>query len=215
MVADGENATGVKLFQTGQHEAAMHHFQKALAQDPTSADAYYNLGATVHQAGKQGNDSEQFERAEALYNQCLDHHSDHSECYRGLAVLLVETGRSDRAFTLLKNWVIRRPESSNARIELARLYDEFGDKDSARRQLEYALLITPRNERLLTAMGHIRESSGDYDQAIMNYQRALAINPHQSQLIQHVASLRGRINTSSPLGQGGTRMVQESWSPRY
>ncbi len=215
VVADGENATGVKLFQAAQYEAAMQHFQKALARDPRNADAYYNMASTTHQLGKLRKNNELLQQAETLYNQCLDHNPEHPECHRGLAVLLVETGRSDKAFTLLKNWVIRSPESEDARIELARLYDEFGDRPSAQRQLEYALTINPKSARLLTALGYLREESGDLAQALINYRRALEINPQQPQVAARVATLQSRLGSSAPLSAGGTKTAAESWTPKF
>ena len=215
LVADGENATGVKLYQSGQYDAALQHFQKALARDPRNADAYYNMASTMHQLGKLRNNREMLQKAETLYNQCLDQYPDHPECHRGLAVLLVETGRSDKAFTLLKNWVIRSPESEDARIELARLYDEFGDRPSAQRQLEYALSINPASPRLLTALGHLREESGDLAQALVDYQRALSINPHQPTVAARVATLQSRLGQAAPLSAGGTRTAAESWTPKF
>ncbi len=154
-------------------------------------------------------------QAETLYNQCLDQDANHPECHRGLAVLLVETGRSDRAFTLLKNWVIRAPESEDARIELARLYDEFDDRSSAQRQLEYALTINPRSPRLLIALGHLREESGDYAQALVDYRRALEVNPRMPQVSGRVAALQSRLGAAAPLDAGGTRTAQEQWAPKY
>ena len=214
-VADGQNATGVKLFQQGQYQVAMQHFQAALARDPKNADAYYNLASSLHKLGKARGDRAMLQQAETLYNQCLDHQPDHVECHRALAVLLVETGRSDKAFTLLKNWGIRKPDLADPRIELARLYDEFGDKDSARRQLEYAVALDPKNPRLLVALGHLREESGDYRQALLNYQRALQLNPHQPALAQRIASLRGTLGIQGPLVPGN-RMARPTWSPpRY
>ena len=57
-------------------------------------------------------------QAEALYNQCLDHSPNHVECHRGLAVLLIDTGRPDRAFALMKNWRIRTLTSQNQGLSL-------------------------------------------------------------------------------------------------
>ena len=189
LAADGKNLQGVRLAQQGQYDAAMQHFQKAVATDPTNADGYYNMAATEHRVGIARNDPAMLNQAEVLYNQCLDRSPDHADCHRGLAVLLTETGRSDRAFNLLKNWAARSPQHPEARIELARLYEEFGNQETAKLQLTEALQIDQNNARAWNALARLREQSGDYVQALANYQRSLAVNRFQPEVAERVAAL--------------------------
>ena len=97
MAADGQNQQGVRLFQQGQFQPAMQKFQQALATDPMNADAYYNLAASMHNIGSAKKDQTMLVEAEKLYNQCLDLNENHVDSHRGLAVLLKETDRPDRA----------------------------------------------------------------------------------------------------------------------
>ena len=64
--------------------------------------------------GLQRGDQNLIDQSEALYNQCLDHDPNHVECHRGLAVLLVDTNRADRAFALMKSWASQNPTYSEA-----------------------------------------------------------------------------------------------------
>lgn len=192
--ASGQNATGARLYEQGQYSAALQQFQKVIVTDPTNADGYYNLAATNHRLGNQRHDPQQLERAEALYNQCLDYDPHHVECHRGLAVLLVDTGRPDRAFALMKNWAAQNPTFAEPRIELGRLYEEAGDPDTAMRYLEDAVQKDPNSSRAWLALGRLREQSGDLNQAIQNYQRSLAINTVQPQVAERVAMLNRQIN---------------------
>lgn len=207
MAADGQNLQGVRLYQQGQYDAAMHTFQKAVASDPNNADAYYNMAATVHRMGVARNDSELLGQAETLYNRSLDLDPNNTECYRGLAVLLSETGRSDRAFTLLNNWTMRDPKNSDARIELARLHEEFGDVDKAKAQLAEALQVDQYSARAWNALGRLREQSGDYVQALANYQQSYSLNRFQPQVAERIASLNRSIAHNSTPQAPGTRTV--------
>lgn len=193
VASDGQNLQGVRLYQQGQYDAAMQEFQKALANHPDSADAYYNMAATLHKKGIATNDKNALTQAETYYNKCLDLNEDHTECYRGLAVLLTETGRSDRAFNLMKNWAVRKPQSADARIELARLYEEFGDSETAQLNLTEALQIDPHDARAWNALGKLREQAGDQAQALANYQHSLQINNLQPQIAERVAVLNQSI----------------------
>lgn len=207
MVADGQNIEGVRLQQQGQHQAALQQFQQAITSQPTNADAYYNMAATYHRLGIQQKDAKQLEQAETLYNQCLDLNEDHVECRRGLAVLLTETDRSDRAFNLLKNWANSSPQLADARVELARLYEESGDYETAKLHLNKAILLDQHNARAWAALGNIREQLGDTQQALANYQRSYNLNSFQPGVAQRIASLSGTPAGGGFSSGGDTRIV--------
>jgi Tfp pilus assembly protein PilF len=213
----GHNIQGVKLYQQGQHHAALQKFQQAITTNPNNADGYYNLAATYHQLGKMNNDQSLLVQAENLYNQGLQYDPNHPETYRGLSVLLVETKRPESAFRLLEGWTTRQPQVANAKVELARLHEEFGDKEAAKRQLEAALAKDTTSARAWAALARLREEAGDHGQALANYQRALQLNPSQPQISQRIATLQSSLGTSAPVAPiNSTRMAKQpkKQSPR-
>lgn len=218
MTSQAINAEGVRLYQNGSYQQAAAQFERAIACNPRSATAYYNLASALHKNGKLYNRQQDLEQAEQLYNQCLDYDPNHTECYRGLAVLLTETERQDAAFRLLEGWAARSPHLADPRIELARLLEESNNLPQASAQLEEAVAIEPHNSRALTALGRIREASGDTTQALANYQRSLAINRFQPAVEARVASLQAAQAASAPMvaPPDATRTVQD-WqsSVRY
>lgn len=213
--ASGQNATGARLYEQGQYTAALQKFQKVIVTDPSNADGYYNLAATKHQLGKQRRDPQELERAEGLYNQCLDYDPHHVECHRGLAVLLIDTGRPDRAFALMKNWAAQNPALAEPRIELARLYEEANDPETALRYLEDAVQKDPNSPRAWLALGRLREQSGDLNQAVQNYQRSLAINGVQPQVTDRISMLNRQINSSYDASAYGAAQTQIANQPNY
>jgi len=222
----GINAEGVRLFQQSRYDEALQKFQKAIYVNPKDADGYYNLAATYHRLGVLNQRPSDLKQAEHYYHMCLDQNPDHRECYRGLAVLLVEQGRGEEAFRLLKGWADRRPDLADPKIELARLYEEFGDRETAKDYLVSALGVEPSNARALAALGRLRELSGDTLQALADYQRSLEADRFQEGVQQRVAALRsqmpGNLTTAAgsptPASPGaggvqGNRMVGgvQSW----
>lgn len=189
----GQNTLGVQLFQQGRYAEAMQQFEKAKQVDPTNPDTYYNLAATYHKLGTSQNNETLIDQAEALYNQCLDLSPNHVDCNRGLAVLLVESGRSDKGFALLKNWAMANPTLADARVELSRLYQEFGQTKVAEQYLDEALALDPSNSKAWSAKGRMRETAGDLEQALQNYQQSLAINGLQPEVYQRVGALNVRL----------------------
>ncbi len=139
----GQNGLGLQLYQQGRYPEALQQFELARQADPTNPDSYYNLASTYARLGQAQKDPKMLEQAEVLYNQCLELAPNHTECYRGLAVLLVETNRSDKAFTLMQNWTKSSPTLVDARVELSRLQSEFGKTKEAQQTLDEALAMDP------------------------------------------------------------------------
>jgi tetratricopeptide (TPR) repeat protein len=202
MVSQGRNVDGVRYFQQGQYPVAIQRFDAALTIDPKNPDTYYNKAAVYHRMGlanRDQNSQNALTQAESLYNQCLDLNPDHVDCHRGLAVLLTETGRVDKAFALLRGWTTRSPQNAEARVELARLYEEYGDTRAAETALNEALALNSRNWRAHAALGRIKEQSGDLPQALQNYQMAYSINRFQPELSQRIATLQTRVSPTQPV----------------
>ena len=205
------NSEGVRLYQQGNYQQASVRFQEAITSDPSSANGYYNLAASLHKSGTMYNRPADLQQAESLYNQCLNLDPNHTECYRGLAVLLSETNRQDSAFRLLSGWVQSNPTLPDARIELARLYEETGRPEDAKTALVEALNADPNNARALTALGRLRDQSGDYAQALANYSRSLEINRFQPEVAARVASLNAA--TGSTVTTSGTKTTRLGSNP--
>lgn len=210
------NSEGVRLYQQGNFQQASVRFQEAIANDPASANGYYNLAASLHKSGAMYNRPSDLQQAEVLYNQCLERDPNHTECYRGLAVLLSETGRQEESFRLLSAWIQSSPTLPDARIELARLYEESGRPEDAKATLIEALNTDPSNARALTALGRLRDQSGDYAQAMANYTRSLEINRFQPDVAARVATLNAASGPSvAPITSGSpsTRLGANNWQP--
>lgn len=208
-MAQGQNSEGVRLFSQGNYDGAAQKFRQSIQTDPQNADGYYNLGAYYHRQGKLQQRSVDLAQAESYYHQCLDKDPNKVECRRGLAVLLVEEGRSQEAFTMLQDWETHNPSLPAPKIELARLYEEFGDKKTATDELTAALAVSPNDPRALAALGKLREESGDHAQALANYQRSLMTNRFQPQLAQRVVALQasGAASAAPNAAAGGTRLA--------
>jgi tetratricopeptide (TPR) repeat protein len=195
--AQGRNAEGVRLFQQARYQEAIQQFHQAINTDPNNADSYYNLASTYHRMGTLNSSQADLKQAEHYYLMCRDRNANHSECYRGLAVLMIQQGRSEEAFRLLEDWAERQPALAEPKMELARLYQEFGDVSAAKEHLLEALAIDHNNPRIEAALGGLREKTGEKAQALENYQRSLALNRFQPEVAARVAALQGQTGASS------------------
>lgn len=213
LTARSMNAEGVRLFNEGQYQLAIQEFQQALYADPKNGDAYYNIAAIYHRTASASGRSADYEQAETYYNQCLDRAPNHRDCYRGLAVMLVEQDRTEEAFRLIEGWSDRQPSLADPKIELARLYQEFGDQRAAKDYLLSAVEMDPNNPRALAALGKIREDEGDRASALALYQRSLWYDRFQPQVASRAAALQASLPAApanTPTQLGGTRTVTRS-----
>ena len=207
MSTHGRNVQGVRQYQMGRYHEAIREFQQAMVANPSDPDAYYNLGATYYAMGKTYRDPSLLSQAEQLYHQCLDLSPEHTPTYRGLVALLVDTDRSESAFTLLKRWAARNPQSADARVELARLYEEFGDRESAAQYLAEALHLNSYNARAWTALARIREQQGQTAQALANYQQAYQLNQMQPGVADRIAAIQRSLSWGGPAAAPGPQIV--------
>jgi tetratricopeptide (TPR) repeat protein len=206
-MSSGQNSEGVRLFQQGNYDGAAQRFRQAMQTEPNNPDSYYNLAAFYHRQGKTQQRAVDLAQAESYYRQCLDRNPNHVECRRGLAVLLVEQGRSEEAFAMLEDWSTQNPSLAAPKVEIARLFEEFGDRNAAKEHLTAALAVSPNDPRALAALGKLREDSGDISQAMSNYQRSLMVNRFQPELAQRVSALQSAGVGTTGYSAGGTRMV--------
>ena len=214
-VGQGQNDQGVRLYQQGNHQAAALSFQRAIQSDPNNADAYYNLARLYHRQANAQNNPQDFNQAETYYNMCLDHSPHDVDCYRSLAVLLVQQNRSDEALTLLERWAAANPTNPEPKIELARVNEEFGNKEKAKNYLLAAVADAPNNARALAALGKIREESGDTAQAVANYQRSLQHDPFNTRVASRLAALNAATRADTQITPpGGSRVVTTPDSTR-
>lgn len=210
--AQGKNAAGVQLYQSGQYQQAAQYFQQAVNQSPQDSDSYYNLASAYHQIGRLNRRTQELDYAEQLYNRALDFNPNNRDCYRALSVLLVDKNQPEKAQKLLAYWQSLNPTNPAPKVEMARLRQEFGDKQGAKDYLQQALAQDPYDIRALAALGNLQEQEGNTAQALANYQRSLARDQYQPQLAAKVQQLRFAMNQQNqimPISQGGTQTVTQ------
>ena len=215
MNSQGLNTEGVRLHQQGQFTPAIQKFSAALAANPRDPDAYYNLAATYHEMARLQPNQQTQQYAEEYYHRCLDIDPNHSECRRNLAVLLAQTGRSDKAQTMLENWVTTSPTAANARLRLAQYHEEIGNPDKAVTHIQEAIAIDNSNELAWKALGKHYELNGDLNRAISAYNKSFELNHFQKDVQTRIATLQRDIQgTPATTGQNTRWATTPGGSPR-
>jgi len=125
--ADGWYAIGSEL-EEGEPEQARSAYQRALALDPSHADAHVNLGCLEHEAGR-------LELAERHYRAALAARPGDATAAFDLGVVLEDLGRLGEARAAYEHSLAVEPGSADTHYNLARLHDRLGDTAGAIRHL--------------------------------------------------------------------------------
>ncbi len=176
---------GVHLYHRGSYAEARDSFQAALTLLPTDANLIFNVGQCNDQLG-------QFDRAEALYRDCLARAPEHAECRHALTVLLHKRGKRADALANIDDWFRRAPNKPGPYAEHGWLLQQDGDRGAAQRRFQEALAIDPRNNLALIELARHYEATDRPNRALVLYERAVEFNPNQPAVAQQIALLRAK-----------------------
>src|SRR2546422_62253 len=102
---------GTKSLEEGNVDAAIEHYQKAVALNPEDEDAHYNLGLAYARKGDA-------RAAEEQYREALRIYPEYSEAHNNLGNLLAAQGKLEEAVTHLKEAVSISPTDAAAQNNL-------------------------------------------------------------------------------------------------
>jgi serine/threonine-protein kinase len=127
---------GVLETGSGQAEAGVAAFRKALDRDPRNADAYRELGLAYERAGR-------LDEAEATYRKAIELRPDSWAGYSYLGYLLITRGRSQEAESAYDRALRIAPDNSRlwSSLGAARFYQ--GRFEEAKRAFRRSLELNP------------------------------------------------------------------------
>src|SRR5262245_18919 len=135
---------------TGSLPEAIDAYRRALALDPTLADAHCNLGTAHYNRGER-------EPARSAYEAALREDPTHREANFNLANLLEEAGRREAAVHHYKRTLQADPCFSDAHLNLALLYEKLRISRRAREHWRRYLQLAPDGTWADVARRRLRE----------------------------------------------------------
>ena len=167
---------GILEEKTGDYDAALPYFLKAVEANPRNPEAYRRAANIYrHRGSDLLNEYKMWERAYAA--------SPSDGFYRnGLVAFLTERfGDYPRALDLVRDALNHQPQNTDLLERAANLYQRLGKHEEAIRSYQDILALHPRSPHILDAIGDSLVALERYDDAIGSYQNALAINSHRPQ----------------------------------
>jgi tetratricopeptide (TPR) repeat protein/peroxiredoxin len=177
---------GSVYFQRGFLEQAEASFQKALRDDPWSAEALYGLGSVYLKQERTREASESFERAtklQASYPDTL------ANAWNNLGLLATREGRTAEAIPYFQQALKLNPDHLIALENLGNAYRQHKNWDEARKVLERAVAVGPQDPEANYSLGMVFAQLNDNDRAYEYLQRALQARPGYPEALNNLGVL--------------------------
>ena len=154
----------------GRTQEMIPLLKKAIAVNPSYAEAYNNLGIALK---KQGN----LQAAVDAYRQALAVNPSYAEAYFNLGIALNEQGDLQAAIDAYRQALAIKPNYPQAYNNLGLALKDQGNLQAAIDAYRQALAINPNHAEAYNNLGIALKKQGDLQAAIDAYRQALAINP--------------------------------------
>ncbi|MFI5370158.1 MAG: tetratricopeptide repeat protein [Candidatus Eisenbacteria bacterium] len=189
------NELGKLQFSRQDWEGALGSFQRRIALDPNSGEAYYYSGLALKQLKREPEAITALQRAAALDSTKADRWF-----WLGL-VLDSQKQTSDARAAFLRSVAIDSTSKLSAKAYAQLGYYSLLDKDwsSAAQYLERSVQNDPQDKQSLIWLGQAYQNAGNRPKAIEAYKRVLAIDPAQPDALKGMKAVSG----AAPAGAKG------------
>ena len=196
---------GVAAYQSGDDDAAVEWFGKAVAVCPQSAEFRNNHGLALHRLGRLAEAVAEFRRVLVLA-------PDLPEAHNNLGNTLNELGEHGAAAAACRAALARRPFFAQAHYNLGNALKYSGDWNAAVAAFRAALEIQPSYPAALMNLGNTLKDQGDVETAITCFRRALEFDPANAGLHSNLVY---SLQFSNAAGQAELSAEQQRWNAHH
>jgi predicted O-linked N-acetylglucosamine transferase (SPINDLY family) len=218
MAPPDRHAGIIRLFQSGQHAAALAEAERCLGQHPTDAVALHLAGLCARETGDMAGATARIARAcalapgnpdfqnslgvvlraqglqdeaEASYRRALARHPAHPSVLGNLAKLLAERDpKSDEALALLQALAKAQPQAVTSWARLGETLHAHRRHAEAAAAFRNALLLDPAHGDSLGNLALSHRSMDEFDLAVPFYRRSLQVQSNVAVMINYASCLR-------------------------
>lgn len=145
-------------------------FQATVKRNPSSPDAWFNLGKALADAGA-------FAGAVLAYRRSAELGPGDASVHYNLANTLRRAGDTDAAIDAYRNAITWDANNASIHLNLGSALDETGDLDGAVEAYKEALRCDPRSARVFNNLGNVYDKRQQYARAEEAYRSALRLEP--------------------------------------
>jgi tetratricopeptide (TPR) repeat protein len=177
---------GAQFFQRGYLDQAETSFQRALRDDPSSAEALYGIGSVYLNQNKNTAAREAFERTVKLQANYPDTLPD---AWNNLGVIATREGRVDDSVRCFQEALRLSPHHLLSLDNLGNAYRLQKHWSEARKVLQQALEIAPDDPEANYSLGMVFAQADDTAKAYEYLQRALKARPAYPEALNNLGVL--------------------------
>ncbi len=180
------------FYLTGDYQASLENYGKALSLKPNNQEAFYRLANAYYQSGDTINSIK-------YYKQALELEPNSSYTYLALAYNYSVMGNFDKANeSFLKSFEIDR-NSPDAHSEFAKLFIDQNMINEAEKELELAFKIEKENIAAISVNAFVEIQKNEFGNAINYLKKAIKLEPenqiHKIRLA-YAYTLQGKKDTA-------------------
>ena len=168
--AVAHSGLGWALYQKGQVDEAISHYQKGLQINPDMAETHNNLGLAFYQKG-------QWEDALAEYEKAQDLKSGTAQIPNNIGLALAQKGRLDEAIVQYQKALAISPQFAEAHNNLGMALAQQGRLSEAVTEYDKVLEIAPDQAETHNNLAIALAQQGHMSQAITEFQKAVDLKP--------------------------------------
>ena len=186
-IDDAYVTLGILEEKTGDYDAALPYFLKAVEANPRNPEAYRRAANMYrHRGSDLLNEYTMWKGAYAV--------SPSDGFYRDsfVAFLSQRFGDYPQALELARQALNEKPQNTDLLGQVANLHQRLGQHEDAIRFYRDILTLQPRSPSVLDAIGYSLVYLERYDDAVVSYQDALAINPNRPESHSGLGAVYGR-----------------------
>jgi len=177
---------GSVFFQRGYYEQAGAAFERALHDNPDSAEALYGLGSVYLNQQKTAEARESFERATKLHASYPD---TLANSWNNLGLLSAREGRTEEAIGYFDQALRLSPDHVVALDNLGSAYRQLKQWVDARKAYEHALAVSANDPEANYGLGMVFAQTDDTARALEHLQRALQSRPAYPEALNNLGIL--------------------------
>ena len=177
---------GSVFFQRGYYDEASAAFERALRDNPESAEALYGIGSVQLNQQKTAEARQSFERAikvRASYPDTL------ANAWNNLGLISAREGKTDEAIGYFERALRSNPDHVVALENLGSAYRQLKQWDRARQAFEHALAVSPDEAEANYGLGMVFAQTDDTANALDHLQRALQARPAYPEALNNLGIL--------------------------
>ncbi|HEY2292523.1 MAG TPA: alkaline phosphatase family protein [Thermoanaerobaculia bacterium] len=184
--AGSYNNEGLLRRERGETNAAITAYEKALALDPQSASAMWNLSDLLH------SQRQDLDRSDDLLVRSLAAGLPDAVDYAmGRTVAYARGGEAERGLRLLDRALATRPQDPRLHLLRGRYRLERHQCEKALDDFETAARADPRNALAFASVGLAQLCIGDGEGAARSFHRSLQIDPNQPEIRRALGQIGG------------------------